>query len=232
MTGGETSLTVLVGLAEEAELLRDASRSWPKPPHILVGGGTTAAAERRAPGLLTEHPTSLLSFGYCGGLSSDLKPGDLVVATEVIGQSDRRFSCDPALSRGLVESAEALELTVRSGTLATPAEAAATPAAKRRLADTTGALAVDLESAALAEVAVEANLPFAVIRAVLDDLGTTLPPFAIAAVDETSGRPRMTRLLLGLLRSPGDLPALVRLGRARAAAQASLRRLLVRPLTA
>ena len=82
----------------------------------------------------------------------------------------------------------------------------------------------------MAQVAQGAGLPFAVLRAVLDDAQTPLPRLTVSAIDERSGKARTARILLGLLRDPGALPALIRLGRARAAAQASLRRLLVRPL--
>ena len=230
MTDGAGSLAVLVGLAEEADLLRKASRSWPEAPRVIVGGGTAAAAQRRAPDLLGQSPSALLSFGYCGGLAGDLRPGDLVIATEVISAQGQRSRCDPAVGERFAKAAQTLGLTVRHGAVATPSEAVAEPAAKRRLADATGATAVDLESAAVAQVAEEAGLPFAVLRAVLDDVQTPLPLLAISAIDEDSGRPHMGRLLRGLLQNPTALPALIRLGHARAAAQASLRRLLVSPL--
>ena len=230
MTDGAGSLAVLVGLAEEADLLRKASRSWPEAPRVIVGGGTAAAAQRRAPNLLGQSPSALLSFGYCGGLASDLKPGDLVIATQAVDASGARFSCDPHLSGKIQNAAKDLGLRLHSGAVASPEKVAADPLEKQRLMDSTGAIAVDLESAAVAQVAQGAGLPFAVLRAVLDDAQTPLPGLAVSAIDESSGKARTARILLGLLRDPGALPALIRLGRARAAAQASLRRLLVRPL--
>lgn len=230
MTNGKVSLAALAGLAEEADLLRSVSRAWPQAPHIVVGGGTFEAATRCIPDLLRGQPSHLLSFGYCGGLTDGLKSGDLVIATEALGPQGQGFPCDPIFRQKIVETAESLGLSLHGGAITTPTEVAAEPAAKRRLAETTGAVAVDLESALVGKTAGEAGLPFAVIRAVLDDAQASLPAFAITAVDESNGETRMTKLLLGLLRNPGALPDLLSLARARSAARASLSRLLVRPL--
>ena len=230
MRNSKVSLAALAGLAEEADLLRSASRAWPQAPQIVVGGGTFEAATRRIPDLLRGQPSHLLSFGYCGGLTDGLKPGDLVIATEALGPQGHRFPCDPIFRQQIVETAESLGLNLHGGAITTPTEVAAEPAAKRRLTETTGAVAVDLESALVGQTAGEAGLPFAVVRAVLDDAQASLPAVAIAAVDETSGKTRLTRLLFGLLQNPSALPALISLARARGAARASLRRLLVRPL--
>ncbi len=228
-------LAALVGLAEEAALLRAAGRAWPCAPRVAIGGGTAAGAADKAGSLLggggpDQRPAALLSFGYCGALAPDLRAGDLVIATEVVDTHGQRWTCDAGLQERLLAAAADQDLTARPGRLAVPEAAAATRRAKARLAQATGALAIDLESAAVARLAAEAELPFAVLRAVLDETATPLPPLALTAVDPETGRTRPRPLLLGLLASPGQLPALLRLGRARAAARASLRRLLARPL--
>jgi adenosylhomocysteine nucleosidase len=88
--------------------------------------------------------------------------------------------------------------------LATVAEKAAAHAA--------GADAVDLESAAVARAAAAAGLPFSVLRAICDEAGRALPRAAVVALD-AKGRIGAGRVLGALLRQPGDIFALVALGR-------------------
>lgn len=221
---------VLVGLAEEAALVRRATRTWPDPPHVLAGGGTADAARRRLPELLESRPDLLLSVGYCGALAEGQRPGTLIVPEAVIDAAGKRWVCDPSASRNLRAAVRTLGLPLCEGALLGAEAPAVTAAGKRSLYLATQAAAVDLESHLLAEAAVAAGLPFAVLRAVLDDAGTDLPPAVVQAVDPERGTPRLGYLLGQLLRRPGLLPALLRLGRANAAAKGSLRRLLVRPL--
>jgi len=94
---------------------------------------------------------------------------------------------------------------------------------KRMLFDRTGALAVDMESAAVAQVARGAQIPFAIVRAIVDPQTTPIPAAALASIDEL-GRPRIASLLSALAREPRDLLALVRLSACFRAALASLKR--------
>jgi hypothetical protein len=88
------------------------------------------------------------------------------------------------------------------------------------LHEATHALAVDMESGAVARAAARYALPFAVLRAVADVASEAIPR---AAAITPSGEPDIPRVLRGLLRRPWELPALIRLGRASAAAHAALR---------
>ncbi len=96
-----------------------------------------------------------------------------------------------------------------------------TAAAKARLHRDSGAVIVDLESAAVAAAAAEAGLPFGVLRAVADPAAHGLPPAALVGLD-SEGRPAVGPVLRALARSPGQLPALIRLGRQSGAAMAAL----------
>ncbi len=88
----------------------------------------------------------------------------------------------------------------------------ATAADKRALFMATGAEAVDLESGAVGIVADRHRLPFAVLRAVCDPAGTTLPPAALLALDQ-AGAIGLWRVAHSVLGAPGQLPALLRLAR-------------------
>jgi adenosylhomocysteine nucleosidase len=94
-------------------------------------------------------------------------------------------------------------------------------AAKAALFAGTGACAVDLESGAVARVAARHGLPFAVLRAVCDPAGRTLPPAALVALD-AGGAIVPLRVALALLRRPNQLPALLALAHDAAAARRAL----------
>ena len=96
-----------------------------------------------------------------------------------------------------------------------------TPAAKALLFASFGALAVDMESGAVAEACVRAGKPFAVLRAIADPAGRGIPALAMRGLGP-EGETRPLAVAAGLLRRPGDLPALIRLGRDSQAALAAL----------
>jgi 4-hydroxy-3-methylbut-2-en-1-yl diphosphate reductase len=103
----------------------------------------------------------LLTAGLAGGVASYVRPGDLVVADEVIADTGRF----PVPSAPLLAAAlRRRGLTVHVGPVAA-SETVVTGDRRTSLA-AQGILAVDMESGAFAEVA--AGRPFAVVRAIVD----------------------------------------------------------------
>jgi adenosylhomocysteine nucleosidase len=195
----------VTGLRAEARL------ALPLGPAEAGGGlpaGATAAAER----LVAGGASALVSFGVCGGLDPAVRPGALVVPRSVLWAGGC-YAADPELAAALGGwSAE---------TLLAEGAAAADPQAKQHLFETTKAAVIDLESGAVAAVAERAGVPFAVLRAVCDPADTGLPPAALAALD-ADGRVSVWSVGKSILRQPGQVPALIALGRAAGTARAAL----------
>src|SRR5512135_915759 len=116
---------------------------------------------------VTDGATGLLVAGVCGGLSASLRPGDLVVATEVRG-GDHEVAC-PSWPL-LVGALRRRGLTVHAGPVTTSPRLVRDRERARLAA--TGAVAVDLESTVLASGL--AAGPVAVVRAVADTPGASL----------------------------------------------------------
>jgi 4-hydroxy-3-methylbut-2-enyl diphosphate reductase len=117
---------------------------------------------RAAAGRLAAEPGRALAvMGFCGALDPDLRPGDLVVASEVRGPRGSVACPGADLLVALLRRAG---LRARSGPLVSVSRPAG-GAQRARLGDS-GAIAVDMESAWLAAGAAER--PFAVVRAVVD----------------------------------------------------------------
>lgn len=203
-------LGILTGLAQEAEIARRIS------PLVACSASDPARAERLARELAGQGAMALLSFGIAGGLAPDLSTGSLVIGTAVTTGA-ATYPCDPDLSAKLASALpNAVTGAVWGGDVIVD-----TAAAKARLHRDSGAVIVDLESAAVARAAAEAGLPFGVLRAVADPAAHGLPPAALVGLD-SEGRPAIGPVLRALARSPGQLPALIRLGRQSSAAMKAL----------
>jgi adenosylhomocysteine nucleosidase len=198
----------VVGLRAEMALLRGA------PFLGGVGGGTPRGAADVAMRLIEEGARALVSFGLAGGLNPGLAPGALLVPERVV-EGDNTYLCNPALVAWLGGA------TI--GTMLGGARIAVTAAEKAALFTASGADAIDLESGAVARVARAQGLPFAVLRAVADPAGRTLPPAALIALNQ-SGQIGFLRVLASVLRNPRQIPPLLALAKDAAAARRSLAR--------
>jgi adenosylhomocysteine nucleosidase len=197
---------LIVGMASEARIARRSGLS------IAIGGGTPQGARVAAEQLLQEGARSLVSFGLAGGLDPALTPGDLLAAETVLS-GGRLFPCDAALVR---------RLGVRSVPLLLAGDAiVATAREKARLYAESGAAAVDLESGAVAELATEAGIPFAVLRAICDGADRNLPRAAMEGLD-SAGRIAPFKLVAALLRDQAQIFGLIALGRDAARARSAL----------
>lgn len=190
---------IVVGMKSEAALLPPGSLS-------ACAGGIPARAEALARRMADDGAQALASIGIAGGLDPALRPGALIIASGV-ETGGTVVETDAAWAARLLEMLP----QARAGLVAGAERIAASPADKAALFRSRGALAVDMESGAVARVAAERRLPFAVIRSVADPYDRSLPPSAMAGLDE-EGNARPLAVLAGLLRRPGDLGGLIRVG--------------------
>ncbi len=198
---------------------------------VVVSGPGMERAEQAAKGLAELDPaaTGILATGFAGGLSEDVRPGHLVLATRsqhvrVAGgragpplASDREFLAfaEQALRRAGVPW--------QSGDILSVDEALFTPGEKRRQHEQTRALVVQMEDYAWAQAAQDQGLPFVSVRAVLDPVSARLPK---EVVRWDWRRRRSSEVAWSVARRPALAVALVRLAWQRRAAVRSIDRLL------
>ena len=155
---------------------------------------------------LRRGASGVISFGTAGGLAGDLTTGDVVVASAIVKDQARLFT-DPVWSETLLRKVRA-----RHAEIASVDDPVAHAADKRTLRGRTGASAVDMESFIAASVALEQAVPFVACRVIIDPADRTLPASALAGF-RRDGTLDIAAVLFALLRRPGELPDLIRVGR-------------------
>jgi adenosylhomocysteine nucleosidase len=158
-------------------------------------------------GAVPYEPSLLIFAGFAGALVDTLHIGDIVLADEIIDRHGNRWrptwpahplegKWTPPLHRGRQVSVEQMCGSAQE---------------KRRLGARYQALAVEMESAVFAERCTRAGLPFACVRAISDEVDTSLSPGLATLLAGGSASP--WRVLKALARRPGLLPELLRLAR-------------------
>ena len=153
------------------------------------------AAKRRPSGY-----RGMISFGVAGGLASDLRPGDWVVASAIV-KSDTTRSTDAAWSgSSATPSGRKFRSDHRRG------RSGGRAAKKRELHRTTGAAAVDMESHVVARVAAAHGLAFTALRVIVDPADRTIPPAALLGMGP-GARTDGAAVLRELIARPSQLSA-------------------------
>jgi len=194
----------VTGLVQEARIAAG--------PGMMVVCSSSDPKQLRA--LLTVFdPTTIrgvISFGVAGGLDPSLKPGDVVLATEVMA-GDGRWLAGLSLSDEVVAGVAMGRRRIVRGGLAGVEEVVVASARKAALWLQTGAAAVDMESHIAAAYAEEAGLPFAALRVISDSAHRSLPALAKSAI-RPDGKVDLRKILSGVVRNPRALSALVSTG--------------------
>jgi adenosylhomocysteine nucleosidase len=184
-------------------------------PVVVARSGMGRARAEQAAQLMIERfqPVSILGIGFAGGLEKHVRPGELVLATEVYGAQRP--------DAALLESARQVQLAnvrVHDGTLYCADHVVHSVAEKRQIAgQCPGALAIDMESAGIARAAERSEVPWMIVRGITDGLNDALPELleplhGESCIDLGTGDVIPLRMALLLTFRPGVIPQLIRLG--------------------
>jgi adenosylhomocysteine nucleosidase len=208
---------VVVALASEARALTSQKA---QPDHMTplaeqsalwLSGMGPAAARRAAHGLADAGATALAVFGVAGALDEQLGNGSLFCPEQILDENGHAYATDAPWQARLEQRLKAIQLPLHTrGSLLSVQNPLLTTADKSAAHKQHAALAVDMESAAVAAVAHERGLPFLVLRAIVDEVGDTIPAALNNSVDAW-GRPRILSLIAALCRHPSVVPELPRL---------------------
>lgn len=217
---------IVVALPDECPSLglrlkhKGDSAELPLAYRVMLSGAGSDNAARAAQALAAQGAAGLLSWGCCAALAEHLQAGELILP-DALWLDGTTLATDAALRQRWRQALEP-RLAVHGGLLAQAPAIVAEPAAKRALAEQSGAIALDMESAAIAQVAHQHGLPCLALRTVVDGVDFALPSCVLDNTDG-DGITRLPGLLATLARRPGQLPALLTLGRHFSAAMATLK---------
>ncbi len=146
-----------------------------KGRHVVIArsGPGQNAARHATEALISGHrPQWIISAGFAGGLSGELKRHDVVMADSVAGTSGKRLAID------LKVDPQSLAQTpgVHVGRLITVDRVVRLPQEKRDLGQQQQSIAVDMESFAVAEVCRRHAVRFLAVRVITDAVDEELPP--------------------------------------------------------
>lgn len=180
---------------------------------LIKTGVGVRQAEAAARAMHDRGPFALfMSTGCAGALSPALIPGDLTVASALVGNPPRdQLATDPAHRHRACEVAERAALRLAVGPVLCSENVLSTVAAKRAAA-ARGAIAVEMEGLPIAAQARQCGAPFISVRAILDTADTevrhagrfieprtgVLKPLALAGY--LAAHPRALPELLGMQR--------------------------------
>jgi adenosylhomocysteine nucleosidase len=204
-------LGIVTGLAAEAKLIEKAfARTDQGSPGLACDGPGPERAGAAAARLARDGAGLLISFGICGGLDPELRPGDLLLADTVLAGDGARHPASTERRRLLEARLSGLSLRIATGPLLGQDRPLAGAADKAARFAATSARAVDMESFWVARAAQAAGLPFLVVRAIADPAERSLPRAALKAIGP-DGRPDLIRARAAMYLRPWESPALVRL---------------------
>ncbi len=210
-TADASGLGIVTGLAAEAKIIERAfARTGQEIPGLACDGPGPEPAQAAAARLARDGAVLLVSFGICGGLDPELRPGDLVLANTVLAGDGTRYPASAEQRPVLEARLSGLALRIAAGPLLGQDRPLAGAADKAARFAASGALAVDMESFGVARAAQAAGLPFLVVRAVADPAERSLPRAALKAIGP-DGRLKLFSALAAMYLRPWESPALVRL---------------------
>ena len=204
------STLVCFALTEEATAFRQLVPSRRNVLSLITGIGRKNAETACRELLSRTSPHRVLTCGFAGGLAPQLKTGDVVFFTE-----------DAGLTQLLAASGGTAAKFVCAERIAT------TAAEKAELYRSTGADAVEMESAVIQLICRERGIPCATVRVISDTAGEDLP-LDFNRLAKPDLNIHYGKLALAIAKSPGKIPALLKLRRQTRFAAEQLARVLAR----
>jgi adenosylhomocysteine nucleosidase len=192
------SVLIVCGLKREAAILAGPGRT--------TRCGDASTLRLRLAEAAIVRPSLVVSWGLCGGLDPRLRPGDLVLGSEVVS-GEGAVRAGEAVTSSLAQRLGSAGARVVVERLVASDAPVRTAAAKAELRRATGAAGVDMESLIAGQFALKQRVPFAILRAVADPAERDLPQLVLKAVDSDGGVDAVA-IIKELIRSPSQFAGL------------------------
>src|SRR5262245_45003816 len=168
-------ILAITGLASEARIAAGPGIE------VICSGCDPARLRAALDGMLRNRYRAIISFGISGALDPSLKPGQVVVATEITSEAGV-WPVASSVARTLAERLSSLGQAITCATLVGVNAPVIEAGGKALLRQKTGAASVDMESHVAASFAAAAGVPVCAIRVISDPADRNLPPLATLAL--------------------------------------------------
>jgi len=189
---------------------------------VVCSGCDPARLHRLLHGLTPTRYRAVISFGLSGALDPALRPGDIVVATEIKSDAGD-WPMATMLSGAVTDRLRDVGNTTTRAALAGVDAPVIAATNKADLWKRTGAAAVDMESHVAASFGAAVGLPVCALRVISDPAARNLPPVAARALT-ADGRVDLAAIVAGVAGNPKQIPLLIQAGRDARVAFSALRR--------
>ena len=200
---------------------------------VIVTGGIGPRRTRQTVEQFVATPlTAVFSVGCAGALIPGPATGQFILAPAVRMYAEKQkeqekrldtFPVHPDLFDAARTAATQAGVGTAEGSIFTSRRVLSSPEEKHKRGRETDCIAVEMESGVHAEFAAQRELPFLVLRVILDAVDMTIPP--MKGVTTPDGNIRMTRALTHVLTHPQHLLFLLRLKGYRAGAAEAIARI-------
>lgn len=189
----DANILVCFALREEAGVFQKSTAERRGTDVLITGIGRKNAERSVRQAMAGSRPMLVLTCGFAGGLDPGLKIGDVVFSTAELNLGETLAG-----------------LGAKRARFVCAAHIATTVAEKSELRRATGADAVEMESEAIQVVCSERGVACATVRVISDTSHEDLPlDFNLLSRPDRSLDYR--KLALAVAKSPGKIPALLRL---------------------
>lgn len=189
---------------------------------VEIGAGNLGSLEKAVDFLARQRCELIISWGTAGALHNDIRSGDICLPNKIVDLNGQVLSPEPFYHRQFSNRLSP-QFTIHFGPLLQSSNIVTSTEEKSRLASQYDANAVDMESFSIANSAHSHNIPFLVIRCIIDELQDELPEIIKRCLNK-NGQIDTTRLLLSIGVNPTLWPAFIRLSRCYRNTKTSLKR--------
>jgi adenosylhomocysteine nucleosidase len=175
---------------------------------VVEGGVGMDAAARAVEKVIAKHqPPWIVSAGFAGALTSDLRRGNILMAEQIVDETGQEFDVGLKMDPATVAATRGLHV----GRLLTVDRIIHTAAEKRSLGERYRAVACDMETAAIAEACRQRKTRFLSVRVISDAVDDELPPEIEALVQQKTTAARLGAAAGAIFRRPSSVKDMWRL---------------------
>ncbi|MDP6555083.1 MAG: hypothetical protein QGF59_31085 [Pirellulaceae bacterium] len=168
---------------------------------IETGVGCDAAQQATEAALKLHQPAWVISTGFAGALSKDLRRGHIVMANQVVDTHGQQFEIGMRMDRASIDASPGLHV----GTLLTVDQLIRTRDEKEHLGKEHQAIACDMETAAVARTCQQARTRFMSVRIISDGLEGELPKEIERLLDQKSIASKLGVAAGAIVKRPSSL---------------------------